>query len=303
MSRIREIRKCIEECLDRGCRDFIIYPYGELGMEVKRALNDCYGITERFIIDGNLCTYNEKIHSPSIFQEIDCSKYTVILSTSNEALYATLRENLSRYFAPEQIAGREFVKEGLCVPAEKTKAGKYSYGPLCDHALVESVGAFCSFAIGSNALGNHCIDYITTHPFAYIDKENNPLFKVYEDYSRFPWYFEGVKPKGKAHKFTRSKIGNDVWIGRNALITNGANIGNGAVVAAGSIVTKDVPDYAVAGGAPAKVIRYRYTQEQIDALNKICWWDWPDEEIRRRYDDLFLPIEEFIEKYAYKEKD
>ena len=293
MSKIKKIRKCIEGCLDRGYKDFIIYPYGEVGMEVKRVLNECYGIAECFIVDGNLCTYNDKIYSPSVFQEIDCSKYVVILSTSNEALYATLRQNLSGFFAPEQIAGRDLVLEALCVRKEKTKAGKYSYGPLCDHVLVESVGSFCSFAIGSNALDNHCIDYITTHPFVYIDKETNALFKAYEDYSRFPWYFEGVKPKGKAHKFKKSKIGNDVWIGRNALITNGADIGNGAIVAAGSIVTKDIPDYAVVAGAPARIIRYRYTQEQIEA---------PDEEIRRRYDDFFLPVDRFIEKYACKEK-
>lgn len=179
--------------------------------------------------------------------------------------------------------------------------GKYSYGPLCNHALIESVGSFCSFAIGCNAVGNHSIDYISTHPFVYADKEKNPFFKDYDEYVRFPWYFEGVKPKGKAHKFGKSKIGNDVWIGRNTLITNGADIGNGAIIGAGSIVTKDIPDYAVAAGVPARIIRYRYTGEQIEALNKICWWDWSDEEIRSRYDDFFLPIEEFIEKYNCKE--
>ena len=85
------------------------------------------------------------------------------------------------------------------------------------------------------------------------------------------------------------------------MITNGADIGNGAIIGAGSIVTKDIPDYAVAAGVPARIIRYRYTGEQIEALNKICWWDWSDEEIRSRYDDFFLPIEEFIEKYNCKE--
>lgn len=304
MSTLKEIRRCIEGCLDKGCRNFIIYPYGQIGMEVKRILNDCYGITEFLIVDENLCAYNAKIHSPSIFREIDCSKYIVLLSTSNEALYTALRENLAGFFAPEQIAGG-FVRERLYVPDGKTKVGKYSYGPLCDNELVESVGAFCSFAIGSNAVGNHCIDCISTHPFVYIDKGTNPLFKDYEEYSRFPWYVDlggKVKPKGKAHRFTRSKIGNDVWIGRNALLTNGADIGNGAIVGAGSVVTKDVPDYAVVAGTPARILRYRYLPEQIEKLNKICWWDWDDEEIRSRYSDFFLPVEEFIEKYDCKEK-
>ena len=101
-----------------------------------------------------------------------------------------------------------------------------------------------------------------------------------------------VKELGK-----RSVIGNDVWLGRNVLVTNAANIGNGVIAAAGAVITKDVPDYAVVAGVPARIIKYRYTDEQIEALNKIAWWDWTDEEIRERFDDFYLPIEKFIEKY------
>ena len=92
-------------------------------------------------------------------------------------------------------------------------------------------------------------------------------------------------------------IGNDVWLARNVIITNGAKIGNGVIAAAGAVITKDVPDYAVVAGVPARVIRYRYNPEQIKALNKIAWWDWSDDEIRERFDDFYLPIDDFIKKY------
>ena len=103
-------------------------------------------------------------------------------------------------------------------------------------------------------------------------------------------------PKGIL-KCKKSIIGNDVWLGRNVIITNGANIGNGVIAAAGAVITKDIPDYAVVAGVPARIIRYRYTAEQIEHLNQIKWWDWTDEEIIERQDDLSLPIDEFIRKY------
>lgn len=88
-----------------------------------------------------------------------------------------------------------------------------------------------------------------------------------------------------------------MWLGRNVLITNSANIGNGVIGAGGAVITKDVPEYAVVAGVPSKIIRFRYTTEEIASLNKIAWWDWTDEEIRSRYDDFYLPIGEFIDKY------
>ena len=68
-------------------------------------------------------------------------------------------------------------------------------------------------------------------------------------------------------------IGNDVWIGANVSIIGGCTIGDGAIVAAGSVVTKDVPPYAIVGGVPARIIRYRFTEEQIEKLLKYKWWN------------------------------
>ena len=75
------------------------------------------------------------------------------------------------------------------------------------------------------------------------------------------------------------QIGNDVWIGSNATVLGGITVGDGAVVAAGAVVTKDVPPYAIVGGIPAKVIRYRFEPEKIKKLLEIQWWNWDDETI------------------------
>lgn len=89
------------------------------------------------------------------------------------------------------------------------------------------------------------------------------------------------------------KIGNDVWIGSNVLILGGVEIGDGAIIAAGSIVLKNVPPYAIIGGVPAKVIKYRFHEEQVKFLSKIKWWDkspnWLSE-----HAELFSNIENFI---------
>ena len=88
-------------------------------------------------------------------------------------------------------------------------------------------------------------------------------------------------------------IGNDVWIGLNATILDGVTIGDGAIVAAGAVVTKDVPPYAVVGGVPAKIIKYRFTESQIDFLLKFRWWEKDRKWIQQNY-KRFQDIESFI---------
>ncbi len=177
------------------------------------------------------------------------------------------------------------------------KCGKYSYGPLCDHWLVESVGAFCSFAPGTDVVENHPINYISTHPFLYYGGETDRIHVKWNELKGQRAYFEGIMPKGDNYRLHKIKIGNDVWLGRNVLITNSSNIGNGVIAGAGSVITRNVPDYAVVAGAPARIIRYRYSEEEIEALNRIAWWNWSDEKIRENHDDFYLGVKEFIYKY------
>lgn len=91
-------------------------------------------------------------------------------------------------------------------------------------------------------------------------------------------------------------IGNDVWIGRNAVLLGGITIGDGAIIGAFSVVAKDIPPYAIVVGNPAKIIRYRFTEEQIQKLLQIKWWFWDDDKVEANKED-FLDIDVFIKKH------
>ena len=138
--------------------------------------------------------------------------------------------------------------------------GDYSYlGPNtvvgnCD------IGKFCSIAHEAliGGLGKHPVDRVSTHPAFYSPP--GPLGISFADKK----YFE---------EYERTKIGNDVWIGVRAIVLDGVSIGDGAIVAAGAVVTKDVPSYAIVGGVPAKVIRYRLQEDEIEYLIRFKWWD------------------------------
>ena len=89
-----------------------------------------------------------------------------------------------------------------------------------------------------------------------------------------------------------------MWIGANVIILPGVKIGNGAIIAAGAVVTKDVEPYAIVGGVPAKLIKYRFKKEEINQLEEIKWWNWSIEEIERNIELFYRP-----EKFLYTLKD
>lgn len=149
-----------------------------------------------------------------------------------------------------------------------------------DHGKLK-IGKFCSIGPGVTIFlfGDHKMDWISTYPFT-------RLFKSANKYTGWP------KKRGDII------IGNDVWIGGNALIMSGVNIGNGAVIGACSVITKDVPPYAIVVGNTSRVVRYRFNKEIIDKLQKIAWWDWPIEKIKKSFPLMLTSnIEAFIEKY------
>ena len=127
------------------------------------------------------------------------------------------------------------------------------------------IGSFCSISDNVTIYlgGGHRTDWVTTYPFGHINKT------IFNKFS------------GVGHPKTNGDvvIGNDVWIASNVTIMSGIKIGDGAVIAANSHVVKDVEPYSIVGGNPAKLIKYRFPQEQISKLLEICWWNWDDTRI------------------------
>lgn len=133
------------------------------------------------------------------------------------------------------------------------------------------IGDYC--AIANDTMFNpscHPTNWLSVHPFQYWGKCDPRLYGNITNKNSIP--FDEV-PKS-------IEIGNDVWIGERAVVMGGVKIGDGAVVALGAVVTKDVPPYAIVGGVPAKVIKYRFPQEIIDELLEIKWWNLPFEFIK-----------------------
>ncbi len=125
------------------------------------------------------------------------------------------------------------------------------------------IGSFCSISDQVNIFlgGEHRTDWITTFPFSSFLQEAEHI----------PGH-----PKSKGDVW----IGNDVWIAFGATILSGVRIGNGAVIGANAVVSKNVPPYAIVAGNPATIIKYRFTEDIIDRLQAIAWWDWPEDAIR-----------------------
>ena len=106
----------------------------------------------------------------------------------------------------------------------------------------------------------------------------------------------------KIEERKRIVIGNDVFIGANVTVLDGVTIGDGAVIGAGAVVSKDIPSYAVAVGCPIRIVRYRFNEDQIEALKKIEWWKY-DEEKLKEVEKWFFDVDGFIENANRIEKD
>lgn len=127
----------------------------------------------------------------------------------------------------------------------------------------------CSIACGAKFLfnsANHTMRSLSTYPF--------PIF--YDEWEHGIWADKAWDSKGDI------VIGNDVWVGFEAVILAGVTIGDGAIIGARAVVTKDVPPYTIVGGVPAKPIRKRFSDEDIAALLVLKWWDLPPCEILQR---------------------
>ncbi len=141
----------------------------------------------------------------------------------------------------------------------------YHYPINCDRL---TIGKFCSIACGAKFIftsANHKLGSLSTYPF--------PLF--FEE-----WDLDKSNVTDAWDNKGAIVIGNDVWIGYEAVIMQGVTIGDGAIVGTRAVVTKDVPPYTIVGGVPAKPIRKRFSDEVISQLLEIKWWDWSDDKIK-----------------------
>lgn len=152
-------------------------------------------------------------------------------------------------------------------PTQFEKNNVLYHYPINHDKLI--IGKFCSIGCGARFLfnsANHTMKSLSTYPF--------PLF--FEEWS--------LDKKDVIDSWDNKGdivIGNDVWIGYEAVIMAGVTIGDGAIIGTRAVVTKDVSPYVIVGGVPAKMIKKRFTEETIVSLQKIKWWNWPKDKIAR----------------------
>lgn len=165
--------------------------------------------------------------------------------------------------------------------------GEHSYGNPGitvfpgDTAKIQ-IGRYCSLADGAEFFvgGNHRPDWVTTYPMRAM--------------LGLPGALRDGHPASKGDIL----VGNDVWVGADSRILSGVEIGNGAVIGLGSVVVTDVRPYAIVVGNPAREVRRRFSDPIVDALEQIAWWDWSDDVVRERVEDLCNPdLEGFVRRY------
>lgn len=213
-----------------------------------------------------LKTFKQVVHRCRVYNLCKVGKKVTLDSRStfegkNKIGYATSFLN-SRLGYGSYVATNSFIKD--------TMIGKYT----CIAGEVVTVQ------------GNHPINYVSLHPAFYSTAQKNLCYIRNDKFPDFK-YLDITKKISVI-------IGNDVWIGARATILEGVKIGDGAVVAAGAVVTKDVPPYAVVGGVPAKIIKYRFTEEEIEKLLEIKWWK-KNESWLKEHAEEFSDIKKFLE--------
>lgn len=200
------------------------------------------------------------------------------MTISEKKIYPRTGDNQTVYLKnvitnPNIIVGdytmyNDFVKD----PREFQKNNVLYHYPINKDRLI--IGKFCSIACGAKFIftsANHTLESMSTYPF--------PLF--FEE-----WGLDRANVTAAWDNKGDTVIGNDVWIGYEAVIMPGVTIGDGAIIGTRAVVTKDVDSYTIVGGVPAKPIRKRFSEETIESLLEMKWWEWSKERIRENIEAI-----------------
>lgn len=216
---------------------------------------------------------------------IACLRRLFILAKdtgTREAIFRRIRRADDR----NDAFTRELMREMFDI-----EIGRHTYGAYkIDESIVPGtrIGSFCSIGPGVRLGGtNHPTSYVSTHPFLYLANRGF----VAQD---------GRSLMAKAN--APVVVEDDVWVAANATVLPGTRVRRGAVVAAGAVVTHDVPAYAIVAGVPARIVRFRVTEEQATRLVQIDWPQWSDETIRQRLDS-FYDTDVFLDRFGSETPD
>lgn len=175
-----------------------------------------------------------------------------------------------------------------------SQVGAFTYLNSGVAVSCQSIGRYCSIA-GKTRIGEHQhpVEWLSSNPFQY----NRARFA----FSTVARHYRPLNPAASPNNFRKPapRIGNDVWLGSQVAVLRGTTIGDGAIVASGAVVTKDVPPYAIVGGIPATLIRYRFDEQTIERLQELRWWRFtPDQLDGVPFDDVHAAIEAIEKRIA-----
>ena len=264
----------------------------KMGQEVDRFVDKNYNEKKEFL--GLKVEDSQKINSKYDYVVISIMSFDYYIEEQIKDLGFTHKD--FRYIYDNEGYNKEDIIYRNC------RIGRYTYGYqslLENYPFALTIGRYCSINSTARIWNNHPSDYVSTHPFLdcsmFYPREKQEKREEY--CKKYGKYFNNVDYE---NSFLRNNppviIGNDVWIGANVIILPGVTIGDGSILAAGAVVTKDVEPYAVVGGVPAKVIKFRFDEESIKKFLQIQWWNWSVEEIEDNI-ELFYQPEEFLKNF------
>lgn len=290
---------------DIGNRSIYIWGAGKGGQIVEDILRE-KGIPVCGFIDWKAEYIKEYLGYPvKMLAEVSPEKDYLLISLMrhDDTIYDQIRHTEWAgkrkkwfYLHEQEIYNEEDIIYRRC------RIGRYTYGYewlLQEFPFADTIGRFCSINKNAKILVNHTIDTVTTHPMLYSPFAE--LFKFKEDLlQKYGVYTAETDALIKMDSVNRPvNIGNDVWIGANVSILPGITIGDGAVIGTGAVVTRDVEPYAVMGGVPARLIKYRFSREIREKLLEIKWWDWDIDRIEHNI-ELFSNPEHFLGHFSKK---